>query len=57
VVIFIGSFAPLGFVWRLGDISNAAMALPNLIALAALSGVIFAIARGERGIAPAERGE
>jgi len=47
VVIFIGSFAPLGFVWRLGDISNAAMALPNLIALAALSGVIFAIARGE----------
>ena len=47
VVIFIGSFAPLGFVWRLGDISNAAMALPNLIALAALSGVIFAIARGD----------
>jgi len=46
LTIFIGSFAPLGFVWRLGDISNAAMALPNLIALAALSGVIFAIARG-----------
>ncbi len=47
ITIFIGSFAPLGFVWRLGDISNAAMALPNLIALAALSGVIFAIARGQ----------
>ena len=46
LTIFIGSFAPLGFVWRLGDISNAAMALPNLIALVALSGVIFAIARG-----------
>jgi len=46
-VIFIGSFAPLGFVWRLGDISNAAMALPNLVALAALSGVVFAIAKGE----------
>ncbi len=46
LVIFVGSFAPLGFVWRLGDISNAAMALPNLIALAALSGVVFAIAKG-----------
>ncbi len=48
LVIFVGSFAPLGFVWRLGDISNAAMALPNLIALTALSGVIFAIAREAR---------
>jgi len=48
VVIFIGSFAPLGFVWRLGDISNAAMALPNLLALVALSGVIFALSRGEK---------
>ena len=57
VVIFIGSFAPLGFVWRLGDISNAAMALPNLIALAALSGVIFAIARGEKGEGPTQMGE
>jgi alanine or glycine:cation symporter, AGCS family len=46
ITIFLGSFAPLGFVWRLGDIANAAMALPNLIALAALSGVVFAIARG-----------
>ncbi len=49
LVIFVGSFAPLGFVWRLGDISNAAMALPNLVALAALSGVVFAIARGTGG--------
>lgn len=50
VVILIGSFAPLGLVWRLGDIVNAAMAIPNLIALMALSGVIFALARGERGV-------
>ena len=56
LTIFIGSFAPLGFVWRLGDISNAAMALPNLIALAALSGVIFAIARGESGKTEAQTG-
>ncbi len=48
VMIFIGAFAPLELVWRLGDISNAAMALPNLIALAALSGVVFALARGDR---------
>lgn len=48
VVIFIGSFQDLTLVWRLGDIANATMALPNLIALAALSGVVFAMARGNR---------
>jgi len=47
-MIFIGAFQQIDFVWRLGDIANAAMALPNLIALAALSGVVFALARGER---------
>ena len=52
VVIFVGSFQDLTLVWRLGDIANAAMALPNLIALAALSGVIFALARGERAAGP-----
>ncbi len=51
VAIFIGSYQDLTLVWRLGDIANAAMALPNLIALAALSGVVFAIARGEIGAA------
>jgi AGCS family alanine or glycine:cation symporter len=48
VVIFIGASVPLELIWRLGDISNAAMALPNIIALLALSGVIFALARGNR---------
>lgn len=48
LVIFIGSFVPLDLVWRLGDISNAAMALPNIVALMALSGVIFALAKGNR---------
>ncbi|MGQ0588738.1 MAG: alanine/glycine:cation symporter family protein [Sphingosinicella sp.] len=51
-VIFIGSFAPLELIWRLGDISNAAMALPNIIALMALSGVVFALARGQRCAGP-----
>ncbi|MFQ3666706.1 MAG: alanine/glycine:cation symporter family protein [Sphingomonadaceae bacterium] len=48
IAIFIGSFQDLTLVWRLGDIANAAMALPNLVALIALSGVVFALARGER---------
>lgn len=48
IIILIGSFAPLDLVWRLGDISNAAMALPNIIALLALSGVVFALAKGHR---------
>jgi AGCS family alanine or glycine:cation symporter len=48
VAIFIGASQPLELVWRLGDISNAAMALPNLIALALLSGVVFKLAKGQR---------
>ncbi len=48
VAIYIGASADLELVWRLGDISNAAMALPNLVALAALSSVVFALARGDR---------
>ena len=48
VVIFVGSTQDLTLVWRLGDIANAAMALPNLLALALLSGVVFQLARGNR---------
>lgn len=48
LVIFIGSFQDLTLVWRLGDIANAIMALPNLVALLLLSGVVFAIARGSQ---------
>ena len=48
IAIFIGAMQPSQLVWRLGDISNAAMALPNLLALALLSGVVFKLARGER---------
>ncbi len=45
LVIWVGSFQDLTLVWRLGDISNALMALPNLLALILLSGVVFAIVR------------
>ena len=48
IAIWFSATQPSQLVWRLGDISNAAMALPNLIALAALSGVVFALARGEK---------
>lgn len=47
-MIVVGSFQEIEFVWRLGDIANAAMALPNLVALLALSGVVFALAKGDR---------
>ena len=48
VVIYIGASADLTTVWRMGDISNAAMALPNLLALLLLSGVVFKLARGDK---------
>ncbi len=48
IVIFIGAAQPSELVWRLGDISNATMVLPNLLALALLSGVVFKLARGNR---------
>jgi AGCS family alanine or glycine:cation symporter len=48
IVIYFGSFADLETVWRLGDISNAVMTLPNIVALLALSGVVFALAKGNR---------
>ena len=48
VVIYFGSFADLELIWRFGDISNAVMTLPNIVALMALSGVVFALAKGNR---------
>ena len=48
VAIFIGSSQDLTLVWRMGDISNAAMALPNIVALLLLSGVVFKLARGDK---------
>ena len=48
VAIYVGATQPSQLVWRLGDISNAAMALPNLLALALLSGVVFKLAKGQK---------
>lgn len=38
--VFIGSVVSLSVVWNLADIANAMMAIPNLIAILLLSGVI-----------------
>lgn len=40
VAVFIGPFLTVSAVWTIADIFNALMALPNLIAILALSGVI-----------------
>ena len=57
LAIFVGATQPSQLVWRLGDISNAAMALPNLLALALLSGVVFKLARGEKDAGPTHTAE
>ena len=40
IVVFIGSVSQLDVVWTLADIANGLMALPNLIGLLILSGLI-----------------
>jgi AGCS family alanine or glycine:cation symporter len=40
VAVFFGSVMSLSVVWNLADIANALMAIPNLIAILLLSGVI-----------------
>ena len=40
VAVFIGSVLSLSVVWNLADIANALMAIPNLVAVLLLSGVI-----------------
>lgn len=42
IAIFVGSVNSLALVWDLADAMNAMMAIPNLIALIALSGVLVA---------------
>ncbi len=41
IAVFIGSVVPLNFVWKLSDVTNALMALPNLISLILLHNVIY----------------
>lgn len=45
ILMFIGSIASIELVFFVGDIANAFMALPNLIALALLGGTVGAITK------------
>ncbi|KAA5802443.1 alanine:cation symporter family protein [Alkalicaulis satelles] len=44
-MVFTGAIQANAFVWRLGDIANSAMALPNLLALLLLSGMVVKYTR------------
>ena len=38
--IFVGSVMQLGVVWNMADCMNALMAIPNLLSLLALNGIL-----------------
>jgi len=57
VLVFIGAILKLGLVWDIADTFNGAMAIPNLIALLALSGVIAAETKEFREIRAKEKAE
>ena len=44
--VFVGSLLKVDLVWNLADFFNAVMALPNLIALICLSGVVVRLTKG-----------
>lgn len=44
-IIFLGALAEVHFVWMFGGLANAFMAVPNLIAIIALSSVVMAMHR------------
>lgn len=47
-MVFVGALQPIDFIWRFGDLANATMAFPNLIAILLLSPVVVAMAK-EKG--------
>ena len=49
-VVFIGALGKLDVIWSLADILNACMAVPNLIALLALSPIVLAETRRYCGL-------
>ncbi len=48
LMIVVGSFQNIEVIWKTGDLFNAMMIFPNVIALIALSGVVVALAKGDR---------
>ncbi len=55
-IIFLGALTEVHFVWLFGDIANATMVFPNLIAIIALFGVVRAMNR-KNGDPDTEDGE
>jgi len=47
LVIFVGAFQKVGLVWDFSDTMNGAMAIPNLIGLLGLSGVLAKATKNE----------
>ena len=52
VAVFTGTVLKLKFVWLLADTLNALMAIPNLIALVALSPIVFQLTRAHFATTP-----
>ena len=57
LAIFIGPYITVQAVWNIADIFNALMAFPNLIALVALSRVVFSETKNYFGKSDDEKGE
>lgn len=55
LIVFPGAVLELEIVWKISDIFNGLMAFPNLIALAALSGVVIKETDGFRHLLAAEK--
>ena len=45
LAVFVAPFLTLKFIWTAADIFNGLMAIPNLIALIALNGVVIAVTK------------
>ena len=45
IIVFVGSISALNLVWDIADAFNALMAIPNLISLIALTGIVVAVTR------------
>lgn len=56
VVVFVGAIWTNDLAWTVASIGNGMMAAPNLIALLALSGTVFAIAKAH-GARPGDKGD
>ncbi len=49
IAVFIGAISKLSFIWLLAEVLNGLMAIPNLIALALLSPLVFRLTQNALG--------